>query len=334
MYNSKADKILSTSGSAIGYKNELYSLQDGNTIDRWDYEVSLNRVLDDITQGKEITLDDWVRIAVPFIAGLFVRGKEFNNRYENMISIKGLSGGLLNPDNTNGGRILRLQRQLAPIMAARWGVLHNTNAAMSIISNDLGLVLTQDTASKAVGWAIPLDPATVLDIFPQKMQVIGHYYSGTWYASIEHRSPSATMFQGINEQIARASNEFIFGANKIDIETFKQYTGVDIENKTSIIMEAPWSQTFSGQELIAHERDWRMVASIANLNLSPNRALRYKFRAEDLEANNKWTPPMEFLPANLTEFPSGVGFRNKEMLLNLNLRDDFESHIIRPPKRS
>src|SRR6266702_1208123 len=171
-YNSKAGKTLNTAASAIGYKKGLYNLHDGKTVDKWDYEGPLNRVLDDIAQSKEITLDDWVRIAVPFVTGLFVRGKEFNERYENMPLIKGLADNL-NPDNTNGSRILRLQRQLAPVMAARWVVLHNADPNTAIISNDLGLVLTQDATTKAVGWAIPLDPKTVLGIFPQKMRVIG-----------------------------------------------------------------------------------------------------------------------------------------------------------------
>lgn len=331
-YNSKAGKTLSTAASAIGYKKGLYNLHDGNNVDKWDYEGPLNRVLDDMAQGKEVALDDWVRIAVPFVTGLFVRGKEFNERYESMPLIKGLADKL-NADNTNGSRIMRLQRQLAPVMAARWVVLHNDDPNTRVISNDLGLVLTQDVTTKEVGWAIPLDPKTILGIFPQKQRIIGQYKNGMWVADIRHLQPPAAMFKGINEQIARSSNEFIFGTTKIDVEACKQHTGVVAEEKMPIIMEAPWSQTFSGRELIAHERDWWTVSAIANLNLDPESVATHNFNLfKDATSNGKWEPPMIFFDGNLTEFPSGVAIDGETMQLNLNLLDDFENHIIKPPQ--
>ena len=334
IYNSKAGKTLNIAAGAIGYKQGLYDLHDGKTIDKWGYEGPLNGVLDDMVQGKEITLDDWVRIAVPFVTGLFVRGKEFDERYENMPLIKAVAGRV-NPDNTNGSRILRLQRQLAPVMAARWVVLHNVDPGASpFISNDLGLVGTQNGVTKAVGWAIPLDPQTLLGIFPQKIRAIGRYDSGAWCANIEHLSPPAALLQGMNEMIARTSQEFIFGASKADVEAYQQHTGAEAEDKMPIIMEYAWAETFSYKELAAHAEDWRMVASIANLNLSPDQALNHNFSWKDLDIENKWVPPIAFLSINTTAFPSGVGFHNNDMLLNLNLLDDFDSHIIHKPERA
>ncbi len=334
-YNVKARKTLNTAASAIGYKKGLYNLHDGRTVDKWDYEGPLNRVLDDIANSKDVTLDDWVHIAVPFITGLFVRGKEFNERYENMPMMKEfMKSGMVNPDNTNGSRIMRLQRQLSPVIAARWVVLHNSDPTTPMISNDLGLVLTQDSNNGAVGWAIPLDPQTVLGIFPQKVRRIARYNGSTWYANIEHLRPSAGMFKGMNEQVARASREFIFGADESSMETNKQYTGVEVEEKMSVIMEGPWAQMFSGKELVAHEAEWQIVAGLANLNLSPDEIPKHEFSLEDLNLQNKWSPPIVLFPANLTPFPSGVGIRGNDMVLALELLDDFESHIIRPPDPS
>lgn len=332
-YNVKAGKTLNTTASAIGYKKGLYNLRDGRTVDKWDYEGPLNRVLDDIANSKDVTLDDWVHIAVPFITGLFVRGKEFNERYENMPMMKEfMKSGMVNPDNTNGSRIMRLQRQLSPVMAARWVVLHNSDPKNPIISNDLGLVLTQDASTGAVGWAIPLDPKTVLGIFPQKIRHIARYDGATWYANIEHLSPPATMFKGMSEQIARASREFIFGARESDVNANKKHTGVEAEEKMPIIMERPWAQMFSREELVAHEAEWQTVAGLANLNLSPDEVLKHEFSLEDLDIENKWSPPIVLFPTNLTPFPSGVGVRGKDLVLVLELLDDFESHIIRPPE--
>lgn len=333
MYNVKAGKVLPTAASAIGYKKGLYNLHDGRNVDKWDYEGPLNRVLDDIASGKDVSLDDWAHIAVPFIAGLFVRGKEFNERYENMPMMKELmKSGKLNPDNTNGSRIIRLQRQLAPVMAARWVVLHNTDPNTPIISNDLGLVLTQDASTGAVGWAIPLDPKTVLGIFPQKIRHIARYAGGTWYANIEHLNPPAAMFKGMSEQMARASKEFIFGTDESSIDANKTHTGIEAEEKMSVIMEGPWAQMFSRKELVAHEAEWQTVAGLANLNLSPAEVLKHEFSLDDLDLQNKWSPPIVLFPTNLTPFPSGVGIRGNDMVLVLELLDDFDGHIIRPPE--
>ena len=331
MYNFKAGKVLPTTASAIGYKKGLYNLHDGRTVDKWDYEGPLNRVLDDIASSKDVTLDDWVHIAVPFIAGLFVRGKEFNERYENMPMMKELmKSGKLNPDNTNGSRIIRLQRQLAPVMAARWVVLHNTDPNTPIISNDLGLVLTKDVSTGAVGWAIPLDPKTVLGIFPQKVRHIARYDDTTWYANIEHLNPPVAMFKGMSEQIARASKEFIFGTDESSLNANKPHTGIEAKEKMPVIMEGPWAQMFSRKELVAHEAEWQTVAGLANLNLSPAEVPKHEFSLEDLDMQNKWSPPIVLFPTNLTPFPSGVGIRGNDMVLVLELLDDFDSHIIRP----
>lgn len=335
-YNARAGKTLQLRASNIGYSKGLYNLSGGRTIDKWDYEGPLNRVLDQIAAAEPVSLDDWIHIAVPFVTGLFVRGKEFNDRYESMPLIKNLmsSGTIVNPDNTNAGRALRLQRQIAPVMAARWVVLHNKGTNYPLISNDLGLVLTQNAENGEAGWAIPLDSNTVLGLFPQKFGHVARYENGTWYAAIEHLYPPESMFKGFNEQIAHASREFVFGAEEAHFAGYEQYIGKDEDQKMPIIMEGLWSQMFTGQELVAHENEWRTVAGISNRNLTPKQALEYSFSYDDLDIENKWSPPIMFLPANLTEFPSGVCFAGDDMALDLQLLDDFEKHVVFPKKQA
>jgi hypothetical protein len=328
-YNSKAKKLLLVAPSAIGHRKGLYNTSDGNTVDKWKYEDQLGRVLDSLAHADDITLDDWIHVAVPFAAGLFVRGREFNERYESMPLINELQkSGLISPDNTNVSRILRLQRQLAPVAAARWVVLHN-QGGLPLVSNDLGLVLTQNLENGEAGWAIPIDTKTILGIFPRKFREIATYRDDRWYADIEHLYPNPTTFSGFNHQIARSATEFIFGPDEDSVKALTKY--VDGEGPDlPIVMEAPWSKMFSREELIAHEADWRAVASIANLNLTPDTALEHNFSFNDLDLKDKWFPPVLGLATNLTAFPSGVGFHDNKMCLNLNLLDDFESHIIGP----
>lgn len=326
-YSNRAQKLLLVSAETIGHRKGLYNLADGETVDKWKYEDQLGRVLDSLAHADTMTLDDWIHVAVPFVTGLFVRGKEFNERYESMPGIKGLQqSGLISPDNTNGSRILRLQRQLAPVTAARWVVLHN-QGDLSLVSNNLGLMLTQNLENGEAGWAIPIDTKTILGIFPRKFREIAAYRIGRWYANIEHLYPNPTILRDFNRQIACSATEFIFGPDEHSIKPLTKYVddqGPDLPT----LMEAAWANIFSRQELTAHDADWRTVASIANLNLAPDAALEHKFSVSDLDLKNKWFPPMLFLSANLTAFPSGVGFHNDKMYLYLSLMDDFESHII------
>lgn len=137
------------------------------------------------------------------------------------------------------------------------------------------------------------------------------------------------MFSGLNHQIASTATEFIFGPDENSVKALTKY--VDDEGPDlPTVMEAAWAKMFSREELAAHDADWRTVASIANLNLTPDTALEHNVSLNDLDLKNKWFPPIFFRSVNLTAFPSGVGFHDDKMCLNLNLFDDFESHIIGP----
>jgi hypothetical protein len=327
-YNNKSKKLLPVTPAAIGYRKGLYNLSGGQAVDKWEmYENQLGRVLDSLAHADKVTLDDWIHVAVPFVAGLFVRGKEFNERYESMPVIKGLQqNGLISQDNTNGSRILRLQRQLSPVVAARWVVLHN-QGDLSLVSNDLGLMLTQNLENGEAGWAIPIDTKTILGIFPRKFREIAAYRDGSWYANIEHLYPNPTILSDFNRQIASSATDFIFGPDENSVKPLTKY--VDDEGPDlPALMEGAWANIFSREELTAHDADWRTIASIANLNLTPEAAFEHQFSLNDLDLKNKWFPPMLFLSVNLTAFPSGVGFHNNKMYLNLSLLDDFESHFI------
>ena len=330
--SSKTDKILHTIPEEIGHEDGLYNLDNGSSIDKWSYESQLNRVLDSVAAGERITLDDYVRVAVPFVTGLFVRGKEFNKRYEAMPTINHLmAAGLLNKDNTNGSRSIRLQRMLAPVMGARWVVLHS-NADVPIISNDIGLVRTKDLSNGDFGWAIPLDSRTILGIFPKKFDRIASYESGTWYADIAHEYPDQNIFQTLNQEIGKAANEFIFGATEDSIKNV-QISQEKEPLDLAMVMEGGWNKTLSRYEYIAHEYEWYYLAAITNLNLSPDAAIEYRFNMKDVDLAAKWSPPSYIVTLGLSSFSSGIGINGNIMALNLNLLDDFESHIIHPLKQ-
>ncbi|HEX3568390.1 MAG TPA: hypothetical protein VHT70_01805 [Candidatus Saccharimonadales bacterium] len=330
-YNAPAQKVIEVNPNAIGHKRGLYDLTDGS-VDKWHYyEQQLNRVLDAVAEEQPVSLDDWTRVAVPFVAGLFVRGKEFNTRYEAYPTMKALyETGIITPDNTNNSRILRLQRLLGPVAAARWIVLHN-DGDEQLISNNLGLMPAHDAQQHRDGWAIPLDTKTTLGLFPEKLRNVATYEDDTWHATIDHAHPASVVFSELRKESASAATEFIFGPTEDSVREVTDHVQPNTDPlQMAQLMEGPWAAALSNRELVAHEADWRTIASIANLNLSPDDAVAHEYTVNDLNLD-KWVPPIVAFPANLTPFPSGVGFQANEMYLNLHLMDDFDSHFIREP---
>jgi tetratricopeptide (TPR) repeat protein len=111
----------------------------------------------------------WLRGLVPFIAGLFVRGPEFADRYERRA--RGSLGNayelgntyeevIRNPDNTTYSRLMELQRLYAPIMMAEWRVLLFPEPRL--VTSDIGYAMTQDGKTGRIGYVFPLDPRTAL----------------------------------------------------------------------------------------------------------------------------------------------------------------------------
>lgn len=312
---SKTNAVHTTRPSNIGARRNLYSLSDSKDIDKWSYEKHLQHTLNSMRDEKSLTLDDFLHIAVPFIAGLFVRGKEFNRRYENMRTIRGLSKEkLIHPDNTNTSRIIRLQKLLAPVLTARWVVLHNSNPKHPIISNDLSLTLTLDILSNDMGWAIPLDPQTILGIFPKKERPIATFTNEVWLANIEHYHPPPEAFHDLNKQITDSAHEFIFGPSKESLEDL-ELSGSKTPQELAYIMEMPWTETFNRDIYNRHDCEWFYLAGIANKNYAPSSKEEYVFELTDALSGNKWKPHLLILPGN--KAVTGISFRGDNLHMDL-----------------
>jgi hypothetical protein len=199
----------------VGCEDNLYELhsqqvlnQKGPSIidDAWGgYEQRLGPALDEISkEGKRegrlqtISAKTWLRVLVPFVASLFVRGREFSARYGNRMSRIYATESFRDPkqqsDDTNVSRIMELQRLLAPVMSARWMVMH-TRSDHPVITNELGFTLFRPPdGSSDLGIAIPLGPHTILGLIPtwpvegRSRCIMKDRGTGQWRAVIEHAS--------------------------------------------------------------------------------------------------------------------------------------------------
>lgn len=300
VYRAKAEKVAAV--------NDLYTLTRGLAEDGPDaqqqidsvwqsYEGDLPAALDALTNAPLGLIDGhtWLRTLVPFVTSLFVRGLDFAARYEGRPTVR--ASGRSSPDNTNAARIIEFQRLLAPIMAARWVVMH-ASGARPVITNDLGLCEFTAPDHSYSGVAIPIDRCTVLGILPKRgRRLLARCESG-WRAEIEHRELTEPSSAALGVAVARYAREFVAGPTAESLEASQSVFNEPPEDTPSIHA----LMGIRHRMLIAHEFEWhRLVSFLASGGAS--------------ESLQKWDPkavvegphsPVLVLPVNLPEFPTGL----------------------------
>jgi Protein of unknown function (DUF4238) len=172
VYVTRPNKVFTAKAENVGYVRDLYTLDPNGPVapdvDRSvsGYEAALPAALDLLEQSARVPLKVWLRTLVPWATSVFVRGADFGARYSGRLTRQGVGPELNTADNANLVRPLEFQRLLAPVMAARWMVLHRTSGEPFVI-NDLGLTLTGDPSTGDWGWALPLSRSSVLGIMPK-----------------------------------------------------------------------------------------------------------------------------------------------------------------------
>lgn len=171
-----------TAARNIASSKDEYALRHGSGSqppgyidDIWArYESHLPEALDQLINSCDeasVPAAPWLRILVPFATAVFARGREFARQFETYPPISEVAD-LFDPgwlhDNTNAMRVMRLQRLLAPVMAARWIVMH-TNEDETVITNDLcyTMFLLPNTTTRALALPIGLNAVLALVLAPQ-----------------------------------------------------------------------------------------------------------------------------------------------------------------------
>ena len=190
------------------------------------YENHLGTVLDVLratTDRYAIDAHSWLTVLVPFVASLFVRGPDFNERYEARPGMKEIYAHVAKQDpayprdNTNMARLMEFQRLLSPIMAASWTVLHATGNIPFLI-NDRGYTFYKPNGSAQIGWLIPVGQDVALAIQPKTVNsgraVVVDTCIAHWRAILEHRAISDEETAVFNRAIAGVASKFIIGPSE------------------------------------------------------------------------------------------------------------------------
>lgn len=320
-----------TKARNIGCTNNLYRVSrpvvsgdtDTDTVDSavGRYESALPSMLDCLDGSESIRLEPWLRTLVPFVASIFVRGNDFAARFEARRVVK--TSGVSSSDNTNGARLIELQRLLAPVICARWVVLHRMGAEPFIL-NDLGLMPTRDLSIDEWGWAMPISMHAVLGVFPRATRTVAQYRGGSWNSVIEHRYLDVREMSSFNDRMALSATEWIIGPDHELVERYLARVRQDGHDAVPIMERWP----FDHATLVAHDRDWHRLISATADEPAPD-SLGDLQNINVVKLSKAWCPPV-IMTLNMAELPTGLRRSGNSIRLTVRKPDNYDDYFLRP----
>lgn len=225
------------------------------------YEQRLNLAINQLI-NRTIACNLWANTLIDFVAGILVRGPDFNDRFENRFELAALKNKI-DPENTNYARVFEIQRLRASIIGAKWTVLQ-AREENKLIINDLGYSPYQNPILNELGMAIPINPYNVLLITPRMRGKIAIAHGGIWTPLITYSSISTDLVNGLNKAIDNNAKRFIIGENDEDITKY-----LTIRN-TPFIAPEPFDLGFlTGKMAMVFEHMWLKFLDV--ISKAPNR---------------------------------------------------------------
>ncbi len=321
-----ASKVVLQTAEQVGainhfYRNQVGSSSDPLSLERtWSaYEDELTYALDSLQEWGSPTVTGriWLRILVPFVAGLLVRGPDFNVRHAQRLESQGISLADLGIDearNSNTARLVELQRLLAGVMAAKWRILHFNSA--SLISNDLGYGIRRHGNNvQLFGYVIPLNSRMALEIIPARhREVLQPRGIGGWSPIIEHSMGGDV--DGLNRAIASIARDFVIGASDQEVIGYKE----QLQQETGV--PDPGLLGFpQGRLALAHENEWHRLVSM--LRYCPGDMRVGRFEIDWDEVLSDWSPGIIYVVDLKRLPPTGLHESNGGISLTLHHVDGF-----------
>lgn len=218
-----------SSASKVGGGTGLYDVDDDSlgperTLDfAWGYESFVPRALDALERRDQPPdVRDWLLGAVPFVAGLFARGPEFQKEFAERLpaELRKHSG----PDKATGARLIDLQVLLAPILAARWAVVHFAGDA-DLITSDRGYALTTTPTGGLASCAIPIGRVAALVVTPRDAGTPIRWSGESWVVDIEHFDADPSEAEALNHAIGGFARQAVFGSSQKAVDN----AGADLD---------------------------------------------------------------------------------------------------------
>lgn len=220
--NKENGKIFNSPAETIGGENNFYKLTENienyEVDGAWNgYEPLLNIAIDQLI-NQSITAFMWATVLVPFIAGLMVRGKDFNQRFEKRISL--IYRRESSKDNTNMARMFEIQRILAPILCSRWRVFRTSGSDIPLITNETGYIPFENQETEERGFAVPVSNNVLVVIIPKRKKYIAYLDNNIWRPIIHYGPLGMDNHLAFNKTINLYSLKYLIGCDDSVIRLF------------------------------------------------------------------------------------------------------------------
>ncbi|GAA5194637.1 hypothetical protein GCM10023346_22620 [Arthrobacter gyeryongensis] len=313
-----------TTPAKIGAKNDLYTLFGDvwtpQAIDEiWTYyETTLPSAIQELTDAERpLDANTWVRTLVPFVTSLFVRGREFEQRYGARVPRMTAAFKERSPDRVNFARAFEFQRLLAQVATAHWGVATARDRNSEFVTNDLGISVAGARQFKGGhGWLIPLDRSSILTVTPTKARAVAFHSGLGGKALIARTSVTQAEVDKINYTTAYTAQEFVVSNSRQWLtELPKRW----LDPPDPVWLSGGWG--CDHKERVAHEFDWHRLASVAG-STSSTPSTQSLQRISPWIYGQPWCPP-PILPSNLPEFRTGLHLKGNKLWIELGPRKGF-----------
>jgi hypothetical protein len=243
-----------TTPDEVAWLEDMYTLKHDDESprrvdDSWTaYEQQLMDALDELASAHDdVDAKRWLRVLVPFVAGLFVRGPDFGPRHDSRLPPL---DSLDQQDNDNRVRLSEQARILAPLMAAEWAVF-TFPGPTDLVGSDrgYGFVVHKDFGR---GFAVPLNSRQALVLLPNRRRVVLRAANGKWRAPVGRWSPDDSMAHDINRSVAsHALYAIVAGAAATANAYAKEFAG-----EADLVTEPFNADWPSSRVRRLHEWDW------------------------------------------------------------------------------
>ena len=263
----------------VAHRVGLYDTHDGLAADldvdaAWGYEPLLPRALDALSdRTKPLRASTWVDTLVPFVSGVFCRGpgfvEHFRTRVPGLLDEQQGERRMSFEDSATRARLLDYQMLMAPIMASRWVVAHFSSSAEIVTSDSAFCMFSTPDGD---GYAIPVDPRTVLMLLPpspsEMLTFEGGFVPRTpnlrpaltwtgpgWTANVEHRTLGDSDIAHLNRAMGAWATDEVYGPTPAAVEQGAPMSGQSIAEATS------FGSAFADVDLGCHLYDYFRVLS-------------------------------------------------------------------------
>ncbi len=200
------------------------------------YEDQIPAATIEVTKAGPFPLIDswiWLKVLVPLVAGLYVRGVDFTPAKR--VGHFDVNGVLMpiSPNNENAARMPEHIRLMAPLMGAQWTIIRRAANSKPFLISDLGYGLVahglrKDGSPRINGIMVPLTPDVAVQVERRHPgpRAIAVGVGGNWKTPMRAQTMTASEVDAFNRGVCRNASDFVAGPTSdlsgIDVAEFSK----------------------------------------------------------------------------------------------------------------